>query len=471
MSNGRVLGSYRDPAGFVFFHDERVFRAVREEYFPVIEQLDSDGILTSLSEEFGLIPTKIVVDSTDLAAFDHLFSETNAFKYLEHQRVASITYPYEWTVSMLADAAICTLDLQMALTTLGYGLKDATPFNVQFVTGRPKFIDIGSIERPKRLDIWFALGQYLQMFLYPLFLFRYRGWDLSSFFLARPNGRTLEEVARGFSGFERLRPILLLDLTLPLWLHRLSRKRRGRRRDVLSQGTATSSALLLNLRRLRRKTIQLASNYRPRSAWADYSSACNYSSRAEGAKKTFVEAFLRDTHPTQVLDIGCNTGDYSIAAAVSGAKVLAIDSDHDAVELLYRRVRSTSLDVTPLVGDLCNPSPGVGFMNTERTPLFQRIRADCVLCLALIHHLLISGNLSLVSVRDMLACLTTRDLVLEFVPTDDEMFQSLLDLRVDLFEGLTLECCRNVFKGRFSVLKEMAVPDSKRTLLFLRLNK
>src|SRR4029077_14233199 len=90
--------------------------------------------------------------------------------FLEHELLRPITYPYCWTVSMLADAGIHTIDLQLRLLQSGHSLKDATAYNVQFRNGRPVFIDLSSIERPARLDIWIALGQFHQMFTFPLLL-------------------------------------------------------------------------------------------------------------------------------------------------------------------------------------------------------------------------------------------------------------------------------------------------------------
>jgi len=467
MLDGRVPGSFRDPSGFVFLHGGRVLRAVDEGCFQSLEKLHSDGTLARLSQTHGLVATQIVEQEADGAALESVYSDT--YRYLEHERITPITYPYEWTLSMLADAAICTLDLQLELANSGYSLKDATPFNVQFVAGKPKFIDVASIELPGRRDIWFALGQFFQLFLYPLLLCRYRGWDLSSLFLARPNGRSIEEVAHAFGWMGLLRPILLMDLSVPLLFQWLSRGNSSKRRNLLTKPAGNAAPQVLNLRRLRRKTARIAAGYRPRSGWAAYTDHRNYTHAGEDAKMALIEGFLRETSPATVVDVGCNTGEYSFVAAETGAKVVAIDSDHDAVEVLYRRLRDKPMDITPMVGDISNPSPGIGYMNTERSPLLQRIQGDCVLCLALLHHLLITANLSLAAVRDMLAVLTTRDVVLEFVPTDDEMFRTLLGLRVDLFGELTLARCRSVFTEQFTVLKEVRLPQSKRSLLFLRL--
>ena len=239
-------------------------------------------------------------------------------------------------------------------------------------------------------------------------------------------------------------------------------------RDTLEKPRRNAGPQIANLRRLRKKIARLAAGYKPRGVWSDYTQTCNYEGGAEQAKKSLVKQFLEETRPRQVLDLGCNTGDYSRLAAECGAEVIAADADHDAVELLYRRLREKPAAITPMVVDLCNPSPGLGFMNRERMPFLERISGDCVFALALLHHLLVSGNLPLDAVCELLATLTRRDLVLEFVPTDDNMFQRLMKFRVNLFEGLTLAAVRDAFSRRFQILKEEPIAGSKRTLLFLR---
>ena len=462
----RVAGSFRDPSGYVFQRGGDILRAVDEPCHQVLQELVADGLFGQLVDDGLLVPTETVEDES--LARDLAREHPGFVHFLKHQRLTDITYPYEWCVSMLADAAVCTLDLQMRLLGAGCSLKDATPYNVQFVRGRPTWIDVSSIERPKRLDLWFALGQFMQTFLYPLLLCRHRGWDLRSYFLASLGGRGIEEVAAGFGWLGRLRPGIFWDVTLPLWLHRWAEKGDRARRETLEKPKQDTTAQVFNLRRLRRKTRKLAARYRPRGVWSEYTDICNYDDRAEAAKKTLVEQFLRASRPRRVLDLGSNTGDYSRLAAECGAEVTAVDGDHDAVELLYRRLRAEPAAITPMVVDLCNPSPAIGYMNRERESFLDRAGADCVLALALIHHLLVSGNLSLEAIRDMLLALTRRDLVLEFIPTDDGMFRRLMKFRVDLFAGVTLDSCRSVFGQGFQILKEEPIPGSKRTLLFLR---
>lgn len=462
----RVAGSYRDPSGYVFLRDGRVFRAVDDDCYGLLSELHSDGVLPELMDQRWIVRTDFVKDEA-LGAL--LRSEHPGYDhFLAHESLWPITYPYEWSLSMLADAGARTLDLQMRLLEARCALKDATAYNIQFVAGQPVFIDLSSIERPKRLDIWFALGQFAQMFLFPLLLCRYRGWDLRSYFRGALCGRSIEDVADGFRGLVRFRPSVFVDLTLPLWLHRWAERGDRARRQVLEQRRENTDAQMLNLRRLRRKVLKLADGYKPHGVWSEYTSICNYERAAEEGKKSLVAQFLQETRPERVLDLGCNTGEYSRLAAERGAQVVAVDGDHDAVEMLYRSLREDPAPIAPMVVDLANPSPGIGLMNEERPPFLERIRADCVLALALIHHLIVSANLPLPAICDLLCRLTRRDLVLEFVPTDDSMFQRLMKFRVDLFGDLTLDLCRAVFLERFELVRETPVPGSKRTLLFLR---
>lgn len=464
---GRLAASFRDPDGYVFRHADRIFRALGSAFVPILNDIEQSGLLPSLVQD-GLVVSTTRVDGqlrTELLPGHQLASEL-----VEHELLAPITYPYEWSVSMLADAGILTLDLQLRLLTAGLSLKDATAYNVQFRNGKPVFIDLTSIERPARLDLWKALGQFNQMFTFPLLLNREQGWDLRSYFLGSLGGRTLEQVSRGFGSISRWRPSLLLDLTLPLLLGRRVEKQEPAQPAVAVQpkGPGSPQAQRTNLGRLRSKIRGLAESYRPSGVWADYTATCTYDAAATNAKRDLIKAYLDRHRPTQVLDLGCNTGEYSYLAARAGARVLSVDQDHDAIEMLYRRLKKEPAAITPLVADLSNPSPGIGFRNQERDPLFARIESDLVFALALLHHLLVSANLSLEASRDLLFDLSRDHVVLEFVPTDDPMFRRLLRFRSEDFSWLTLDSCREVLKQRFAVVEEHPVAGTPRTLLFLR---
>ena len=226
---------------------------------------------------------------------------------------------------------------------------------------------------------------------------------------------------------------MLFDVTLPLLLNRAAQGRAQVDRALLERPNPDTRPQLMQLARLRARLAKLAGAYRPAGTWSSYEQTCTYSDAAEDTKKGLVRRFLETRKPRRVLDLGCNTGDYSRIAAAAGAEVIAADGDHDAVEILYRRLRAEPAAITPMVLDIMSPSPGVGFLNRERPAFLERLDVDCVLALALLHHLLISGNLSLAAARDLLHTLTRDLLVLEFVPTDDPMFRRMLQFRRDLY--------------------------------------
>lgn len=457
----RIAGSFRDPSGYVFSRPGKIYRSLTPEAYGQFRELLPQRWFQELLESGRIVKSRLVDDATsaELARVHR-----NAAAFLEHDLLPWISYPAEWCYSMLADAAICTLDLQERMALQGFALKDASAYNVQFRRGQPVFIDLGSIERPKRADLWFALGQFNRMFLFPLMLSRFKGWDLRSYFLGALDGRNLEQVSRCFSVVDRARPSLWLDVWLPLWL-----ERRHSRPAAAAHGALPSSggmqAQLITLRRLRRKVAKLAAGYSIKSSWAEYERIRNYSDAAATAKRAVIAAFVEEHRPKQILDLGCNTGDFSVLAAQAGSRAIAVDADHDAIELLHRRVRSEALEVHPLVLDIATPTPGMGNCNLERTPFLERNRSDCVLALALIHHLHVSANLSLDAIAGLLERLTSRLLVLEFVPREDSMFERLIKFRVDLYSNYTLERCRAALTQRFVLLREQAIPGSARRLL------
>ena len=165
---GRIAGSFRDPSGYVFLHRGRVFRTIDAECRDTLEHLSKSGVLPRLMKSGAVVDTHVVEERGLVAELESRHGPQAAF--LEHDRIAHITYPYEWSISMVADAGIHTLDLQIALLEAGCSLKDATAYNIQFVGGLPRFIDLPSFERGRVSTSGTRSGQFQRMFVYPLLL-------------------------------------------------------------------------------------------------------------------------------------------------------------------------------------------------------------------------------------------------------------------------------------------------------------
>jgi SAM-dependent methyltransferase len=462
FATSRAAGSLRDPSGYVFIRDGQVFRAVDQASFQSLQRLMTLPLWQSLQSGRRIVATEVVAANQAPAPWPEMDQRPYV---LTHEHIAHISYPYEWSISMLADAGRLTLELQLALLNEGFGLKDASAYNVQFVKGRPIFIDVASIEEPSRRDIWFALGQFQRMFTYPLLLKRYRGWDLKSYFQGHPDGMSESRMAAA-SGMCRWRPGMLLDVALPA----LAQARALRQEQAALQWGARrsdASGQVVNLNRLSRKLASLAGSDRLSGEWARYAPVLSYQGEQE-AKRDVVARWLRDIRPKQVLDIGSNTGEYSFLAAHTGAAVIALDGDPDAVELLYRRLQQEPAAITPLVADIVSPSPATGFMNEEHQALGARARSDCVLALAVLHHLVVRAALPLVAIRDLLWEYTTQWVILEVVPEADPMFKNLMRLRRPLSDVITLDSVIEAFEPRFSRAATEPVGASGRHLLLLR---
>jgi SAM-dependent methyltransferase len=437
-----------------------IYRAVDEDCAGLFRNLDTTGVLDILHRRGRLVRTRSVRQEEPI--YESLRRHIPGFAtFLHHEKVPFVSYPYEWSQSMLADAAVCCLDLELLLIEHGYSLKDASAYNVQWICGRPVFIDVPSIETVRRRDVWTALDQFYRMFLYPLLLKRSGKTDLKGYFLAHLDGMESDEVFNRFGRLGACRPAALLDVALPHFLQCCSKGGGAKLRHSLKADRADPRALVMNLKRLRSKIESISNKAASGSRWTDYARANTYGDEALALKQSFVKGFI-ERHPVKnVLDIGCNTGSFTEPAIEAGAGVVAVDSDAACVDALYRRARENKWNVTPLVMDIANPSPAMGFRHAERASFTDRASFDCVFALALLHHLLIASRLPLAAIRDMLAELTGEYLIVEFVGPGDEMFQSFLAARENLYGELTVDRFLSVFGERFETIEHQRVTDHR----------
>ncbi len=204
------------------------------------------------------------------------------------------------------------------------------------------------------------------------------------------------------------------------------------------------------------------------TAWADYADHTSYDDAATAAKADAVRSAVRSIGGRRAWDLGANTGRYSRIAAEAGYRVVALDVDPAAVERGYRAIRAEGrADILPLLADLTDPSPALGWGSVERASLLDRIDADVILALALVHHLAIGANVPLPMIAALFARLAPHAIV-EFVPKEDAMVQRLLASRRDVFADYSGEGFRAAFAPWFEVVTETAIEGTSRTLIHFR---
>ncbi len=453
-SDGMVSGSFRDPSGFLFRRDNVLYRQVNAVYREDYDRLMSSGLYDALVNEGLLLPHE---EADPALAFGD-----GAHKIIRPQYVPFISYPYEWCFSQLQDAALATIRIQKLALEHDMVLKDSSAYNLQFVDGKPVFIDTLSFEIYREGEPWVAYRQFCQHFLAPLALMHYTDIRLGQLFPVYIDAIPLDLASRLLPLRTRLRFSLLSHIH---W-HASSQRRHAddaARARVAKIGRFRLEAIIDGLEGAVRRL-----HWRPvGTEWGEYYAATNYTDDALEAKKKLVAAFLDHAASESVWDLGANTGLFSRIASSREMPVVAFDIDEAAVERNYLEMRKNGEShLLPLVLDLSNPSPGLGWNNDERLPLAERGPADTVLALALIHHLAISNNVPLGKVAAYLNRLC-RSLIIEFVPKHDSQVERLLATRKDIFPSYTKEGFERAFAECFDIRRAAPVEGSERTLYLM----
>lgn len=453
--------SFRDPGGYVSVGKDRVIRTVLPEGLSNLNACLNSSVARRFVEDGALIATH-PLDSDSAAAQSEVL--------VEHPRIAFPSYPHEWPSAMLHAAAELTLELCSALLDEGRGLKDATPANILFRGARPVFIDVLSFEERDPLDpIWLAGAQFARTFLIPLLVHRRTGYAVHELFLFRRDGMTPAEAVRRLPGLRRWFPPDLGLVTLPAQAERLETARLYRPRQAHDAGEARF-ILARHFRALRKKLDWLA----PRpgaSTWSGYEAACpSYSREQQAAKRRFVEHALREINPSCVLDIGSNTGEFSLMAAAGGASVVSIDSDPETMAALWRSANAARADILPLVVDFARPTPAAGWRGREYAGFLERAEGffDCALLLAVTHHLMVTDQIPLAEIFDATASLTTRWLLVEYVGPGDPMFRRLARGRDALYRWYGRPAFDECARRSFDIVNSLDIPSSDRALYLLR---
>lgn len=446
--------SFRDPAGSVSITKDRVLRTVYPDGLPNLRMwLESPAIRRFVDEGRAAATTQVQANPT----------------VVEHPRIPFISYPWEWPAAMLHAAGMLTLDLAEAVIGEGLRLKDATPLNVLFRGAAPVFIDVLSLqERGPRDPIWWAAAQFARTFLIPLLLYRRTGAPVHEIFLFHRDGLTPADAVRRLPALRRWLPPDLTLATLPSRAAKLESAELYRQREARDAGEA-QFIFSRRIRAFRRQMEALTPEPRE-SEWSEYEKQCpSYTPAQREARRAFIVKKLEEIRAESVLDIGANAGEFSLLAAASGARVVAIDSDPEVVSAIWRAASAAKADVLPLVVDFARPTPPAGWMGREHAGFLDRAAGgfDCVLMLALIHHLLVSERIPLDQILEAAAALTTRWLLIEYVAPQDPMFRRLARGREELHEWQTRAVFEECAQAHFEIAGRMETAEF-RVLYLLR---
>ena len=451
----------RDPEGRLTMTDGEVVRALA---VPV----DADHFLRSaLAAD--------LVHQGKLLAFALRDAQTAVAS-----RLRFVSQPTEWCDAQLFDAASLTLDIQQQATAASFDLKDASAWNILFVGTQPVFCDLLSFQAHSR-DKWWAAGQFARHFIVPLWLAQQRGLHALDSFKCWRDGVDPQQ-ARTLLGIKRY-----LHRCWPLVAAATATGVAGNAPAVSPSPNPGAGPITERSRTFRtrlyaslrwmldgvRPTAGRAANA---SLWSGYTGdRHHYPASSLTHKQQQVRAWLMQLVATQpapawVLDLGCNTGEFSAMALDAGAQVIAVDADHACIQRLYL-AHPGQPRLHPVVAAVDDLSGGRGWAGTEQAGLPSRLAgsADLVLMLALLHHLAVGASVPLDEIARFARACTRRWLIVEWIHPDDPQLTLLARQRCREPVEFSLQRQRQAFvDAGFVVCSELPRAPAARTLALLQ---
>jgi hypothetical protein len=446
-------GSFRDPDGRVFYLANKVYRTVSAQFLVLLQNPIFEKLLRDLESQNLILKSKLI-KTESLGLPRETFGEV----VLEIDRVPFTTYPYEWTFDMLRDAAITTLNILTTSLDHGFILKDATAFNILFYKNSPHWIDLCSFETHAEGNAWAGYAQFCRSFLFPLLINSYKHVDFQPLLRGYLGEIQLPTARAFFSWSDAMKPGVLKDVILQNFLQ----SKFSNQEIVVKEATQgmDRELILRNLERL--KSIIRSLKNPTQSEWSDYQVTHHYSTEELETKKNFVSEGLNRVQPENVVDLGCNWGNFSDIARASARHVISVDVDAATLNRFYLRTKGMESQVCA-VNNLADPSPAMGWQLHERKSSTDRLRADYFLALALIHHLRISANVPLEMIVESISKMGSAGII-EFVDKRDEMVQKMLTLRPDVYSDYTWENFERLILKRFAIQKMVILKGGFRRL-------
>ncbi|MDB5195974.1 MAG: hypothetical protein JWP88_344 [Flaviaesturariibacter sp.] len=462
MIQHKESSSFRDRSGFVFYNQNKVYRAVLPAYKESFDRFISSGLYNQLLTK-SLIISHEEVPEKDWEPL--ALADSNVCKVLQVPKLPFISYPYEWSFQQLKEAALLTLQIQLIALEYGMTLKDSSSYNVQFWKGKPIFIDTLSFEAYEEGKPWVAYRQFCTHFLAPLALLSKVSIDLRRLSQLYIDGIPLDLASKLLLKKTRFSPFFQMHL------HYHAKLEARYSDDVQAtkkvKYNLSKNKLLAIINHLQSGIAGLNLTI-SKTEWSDYYQQFSYTDTSIEHKKTLVKEWAESLAPEHVWDLGCNTGLFSEIVQPFSKQVTSFDIDYLAIEKFYQSLKTKAYtNVLPLVLDLSNPTPAIGWANTERKSFVDRGPADLILALALIHHLCLGNNVPITHVAELFSQLA-KNLIIEFVPKHDPQSQRLLVTKPDIFDEYTTEGFETAFLQFFSIEKRQEITGTERTLYLMR---
>jgi SAM-dependent methyltransferase len=415
--------SYIDPRGRVLHYEGGILRAFFPETAVFYKELLSSNKMATLTKQGRIIDFDFMPDI-----------EIKGFSLVVRQReILNLNYCFEWSPTMLKDAALLTLDLAIDFCDDGIFLQDATPYNILFDSAKPTFIDLCSFTPAISGYIWSAYQQFCNFFLFPLYLFNCGDLDLTTQLMKNCNeGISAEAIIRIMSFSDKAKiPGYFARVFLPkIMSQAISISfNQTKIRPLLSHLMETKKKAELQkirkkfFRGLKKDILYLGAPDKTKKLWSNYYQQTEQDVLQK--KLGIIDSVTKSLNPKTVLDIGCNRGEFSILASKTGARVVAFDTDSYCIDMLYKKAKSENLAILSLVMDILNPTPGMGWRGMQFKNAQERFKSEMVYALALTHHLVFLKGLNFMRIIQSIKDFCGKWLIIEYISCDDPQVKLL----------------------------------------------
>jgi len=454
--------SFRDPASKIYeIVDKsgkpvRILRGLREDSVNNYKELSKKVFFEKFFKSEMLVNSELnLTDDQDINKIKN--DGWNAV--VEHEVLDFISYPYEWSFSMLKDAALLHLFIIKKSFENSWILKDSSAYNVQWKNGKPIFIDLTSFIPCSEDYEWTGYRQFCSMFLIPLLIKKNLDLDINNILRSNLEGIPLEVGSKYFQSYNKFRKGVFSHIFIPNILNSFIKDDKKKIKRKIKQKKNHILSLMNSMYSL----IQGLDYSKKKSIWLGYDKKNSYEDEDRILKEKFILNNIEGKKLNSLWDIGCNNGHYSKLLKNNFKRIISFDSDHEVIEDLYLSEKQhIQSNITPLVINFANPSPNQGW-NNELKKLEERSKPDFILCLAFIHHARLSSNIPLEQILDWLHSLNSK-IIIEFVDRDDEMVIKLLDSKEEKYEDYDKEKFIRLLSSKFEIIDRQPLKNNKREL-------
>ena len=447
--------SYKDLSARVIYKDGKYIRLILNSYKDEYNHLMNSGLFEEL------IKNNLLISHEEITLNEF---NKDVYKVILPKQIAFQSYPFEWSYQQWRKAILVFLKINQISLKYGMILKDATPYNFYFVGGNAIMFDTSSLIFFNENDKWIAYKQFCQEFLSPFALMYYKGSIWSKLYMAHLRGLPLQFVSNQLPA----KSWFNLSVLLHIHLHSKYSFKVSAGKATDSRGFSLSKIGSL-FRMIESSILSWEKPLFFKNYWENYYEEDIETEEYIKSKEQVVKDWLQFINPNSVLDLGANTGRFSIIASSFAEKVISLESDESCVDEIVKQIDLKKIkNINPLIGDLAEPSPFLGLMNMELSSLFQRANSELILSLALIHHLYFTKDMSFAQIAELFSEFCSKYLIVEFIPIDDRKVKGLIKTKPLRESEYNIESFNLNLSLYFEKMEEITLLPSSRVLMLFK---